>query len=349
MSKAAAAEAFFRAKVPGLMDRLMAELPFDLDDAAAVFGNAGGESAGFTILQEIKPTVPGSRGGFGWFQWTGPRRKAYEAWSRRNKLDPSSDDANFGYLIVELKGSEKATVPAVKAAVGLEAKVKAFEVKFERPGKPHTAGRVKWARIALDAWRKANGKAPATPKPGPKAPPAPGTDPVYDNVQAIRHVQERLLALGYTEVGRADGAVGGMTKAAILLFRQDNGLPLTAEIDDALILALATAPQRKLVPGRENATDKTVVENAPEARPAWWTRLSGKALAAVSAAALMVKGVLEQIPVVKDWVEPAINIVGDVPGWVWPTVLLIGGGALWYAGNHGFAKAKEAFQTGARR
>lgn len=344
------AEQTFRAKVPGLMKRLMAEIPaWDVEDAAACFGNAGGESAGFTKMQEIAPTVKGSRGGYGWFQWTGPRRRAYEAWCKKQGLAPAGDDANFGFLIVELRGAEKKTVPAVAGADGLEAKVKAFEMTFERPGIPHTAGRVRWACIAMDAWQASGGKADAPVKPPKPAKPAPGEDPVYDSVQAIRNVQERLLALGYTEVGRADGSLGGMTQAAILLFRQDNGLPLTAEIDDRLILALATAPQRKLVPGRENADDKTVREKVPEAQASWLSKIGAIVVGIPAAIGALFNGILGNLDVATGYVQPVKDFVGDVPGWVWFAGIAIIAGGLYLISRHGEAKSVEAFKNGSRR
>ena len=42
---------------------------------------------------------------------------------------------------------------------------------------------------------------------------------------AVRDVQTRLRFLGYHEVGVADGQIGPRTRAAILAFRDDNGLP----------------------------------------------------------------------------------------------------------------------------
>ena len=44
----------------------------------------------------------------------------------------------------------------------------------------------------------------------------------------VRRVQERLVQLGYHEVGRVDGAYGSRTRAALNGFRADNGLPLDA-------------------------------------------------------------------------------------------------------------------------
>lgn len=118
-------------------------------DAAAVFGNAGYESLGFTKLQEIRPVVPGSKGGYGWFQWTGPRRRAFEAYCKRNGLEPSAPDSNYKFLFVELVTTEKRALPALKAAEGLEAKVKIFEEKFERAGVKNYPERNKWAQFAL--------------------------------------------------------------------------------------------------------------------------------------------------------------------------------------------------------
>lgn len=146
----------FRAKAPVVMRDLMRDFPeLEVDDTAAILGNLGHECAGFTKLQEVKPVVAGSRGGYGWAQWTGPRRRAYEAWCKAQKLDPASDAANYGYLVVELRGPEKKAIPAVVKAVGLNAKVKAFELAFERAGAKHYDSRNKWAQRALDAWNAA--------------------------------------------------------------------------------------------------------------------------------------------------------------------------------------------------
>ena len=142
----------FRAKAPLAMRRLMREFPLTRDDAAAIMGNAGHESGGLRTLQEVKPTVAGSRGGYGWFQWTGPRRRQFEAWCAERKVKPSSDAANLGFLIHELKTSESAAVDAVRKASGLKAKVIAFELKFERAGVKHYDARERWARIAVEAF-----------------------------------------------------------------------------------------------------------------------------------------------------------------------------------------------------
>ncbi|MBJ3784016.1 phage tail tip lysozyme [Devosia sediminis] len=152
------AEAVFRAKAPGVMAQLISDFPITPADAAAILGNLGHECAGFTKLQEMKPTVPGSRGGYGWPQWTGPRRRAYEAYCKRTGKDPASDEANYAYLFIELKGiegSEKAAIGKTIAAEGLDNKVVAFEQAFLRAGVKHYPERKMWAAIALDAYHKA--------------------------------------------------------------------------------------------------------------------------------------------------------------------------------------------------
>jgi hypothetical protein len=184
------AEAHFRAVAPAYMRKLLSDFPaLDGQGAAAIFGNLGHESLGFTKLQEMKPTVKGSRGGWGWAQWTGPRRKAFEAYCKRTGKDPASNDANYAYLFVELKGiegSEAGAIARVVAATGLQAKVEAFEKAFLRAGVKHYESRLQWARIAVDAFREAElavapGKPtgpvilPTTPNPPP--PDIPSPDP----------------------------------------------------------------------------------------------------------------------------------------------------------------------------
>lgn len=166
----------FTDKAPWIMNLLRADFDLTVEEAAAILGNIGHECAGFVKFQEQKPTVPGSRGGFGWCQWTGPRRVAFEAYCKRNGLDTKSDKANYGYLFVELKGSEKAAIPALKKAVGLQAKVSAFERSFERAGVINMPSRMRYANQALAAWKikqDARPPYPIAPSGGSDSPHAP--------------------------------------------------------------------------------------------------------------------------------------------------------------------------------
>lgn len=166
----------FETDAPWAMDKLITDFKFDVLDAAAVMGNAGHESIGFTTLQEMKPVVKGSKGGYGWFQWTGPRRRLFEAYCDRNKLNPASREANYAFLFVELTGSEKGAVAKTKAAKGLQAKTKAFELAYERAGVKHYPSRYEWAEKALKAYNARKPlEAPQKPVEAPPATPVPET------------------------------------------------------------------------------------------------------------------------------------------------------------------------------
>ena len=149
----------FREIAPIYMQKLMDDFDMSVLDAAAVFGNLGHESNGFEDMQEISPRA--GRGGYGWAQWTGPRRVAFEQYAKRNGLKLSDPGTNYSWLFVELRGPEKNAVKKVKAARSLDTKVVAFEKAFERAGVKHYESRKKWARIALSTY----GDKPK-PKPG---------------------------------------------------------------------------------------------------------------------------------------------------------------------------------------
>jgi hypothetical protein len=72
--------------------------------------------------------------------------------------------------------------------------------------------------------------------------------------EQLRSVQKQLRDLGYPEVGTADGVWGTKTRAAVLAFRADNGLPIVAAIDEEFLKVLPTAPRRGIAPERAEAT-----------------------------------------------------------------------------------------------
>ncbi len=83
-------------------DQLAGRLGISTAAASGLVSNANAES-GIRGINEANPTVPGSRGGFGWIQATGPRRIALEEYAARNKLDVASDEANIGFIEEELR------------------------------------------------------------------------------------------------------------------------------------------------------------------------------------------------------------------------------------------------------
>lgn len=129
-------------KFHAIPDRLMADLQRDLGltqaQAAGVVGNLATETGNFQHMQEINPVVKGSRGGFGYAQWTGPRRRQYEAWAQENGLDPTSYEANYGFLVHELTATPESRVMGdLTAAETPEQAAQVFSEQFLRPGIPH--------------------------------------------------------------------------------------------------------------------------------------------------------------------------------------------------------------------
>jgi peptidoglycan hydrolase-like protein with peptidoglycan-binding domain len=92
-----------------------------------------------------------------------------------------------------------------------------------------------------------------SPKPAPTPVQPIGTG--YSEV--VERVQKQLQALGYAEVGIADGLFGQKTRDMIKAFSADNGLPAsTGEITDAFLAALPKAKHRPVSEQRANTTAK---------------------------------------------------------------------------------------------
>lgn len=139
-----------------LAGRMVADLVRDYKlqafQAAAFPGNAGEESGGFTKLQEQNPKS--GRGGLGFFQDTGPRRVAFEAWLARNadKHYSASDyAANYSFLVRELDGPEAHVLTPLRATRTIEEATEVVMRVFERPYAPtaHLEVRIDYARKAL--------------------------------------------------------------------------------------------------------------------------------------------------------------------------------------------------------
>jgi len=120
--------------------------------AAGIVGNFAHETMDFKFLQEIEPTVPGSKGGRGFAMWTGPRRKQFEAWSKENNLDPDSYEASFGFFIHEVQTtSEGRFIEEIQEAETAEEAARIFSKSYLRPGKPMMSSRVDRANYYIGA------------------------------------------------------------------------------------------------------------------------------------------------------------------------------------------------------
>ncbi len=153
----------------GLMRNLLAEPKWALNklDAAAVVGNFARETGDFKYCTELSPTVPGSRGGINLAQWTGPRRRDFEAYARRNQLDPCAWSTGYKFFFHETEGTwEKRWLAGIKKFQTLDQKTVAFEELYERAGVKAIEDRKARALRALYAYEKYPNADPIVPLPG---------------------------------------------------------------------------------------------------------------------------------------------------------------------------------------
>jgi hypothetical protein len=130
-----------------IRDKLATDLNLTPAQASGIVGNLQAES-GLKAVQERNP-IGGGRGGFGWAQWTGPRRREFEAYAKEQHLDPKSDEANYGFLLKELKSPEYAAMLAkLRAQQGSQAaqtSAAIVEHDYERPAVSNAGTRMSMA------------------------------------------------------------------------------------------------------------------------------------------------------------------------------------------------------------
>jgi uncharacterized protein (TIGR02594 family) len=154
---------------PELVGRLSQDLGITPEQASGIVGNLAHESGNFKYHQELNPKS--GRGGIGWAQWTGPRRKAFEKFAAEKGLDLTSNEASYQFLKHELNTTEKASLDAVKKTRSAQESAQAFEGKFERAGVKHYASRFKHADEALAAYNKNPASSTSQLTGGPGNPP----------------------------------------------------------------------------------------------------------------------------------------------------------------------------------
>lgn len=121
---------------------------------------------------------------------------------------------------------------------------------------------------------------------------------------SLRVVQQKLKDLGYHEVGAIDGLFGPRTRAAILAFKADNGLPLTPDIDVAFTTALEKAPSRAIAPERANGKPQASrIVGAANAQIA--TGIAGT----ITIAGAAIAPAIEAAEQAKDMTERAIGLL----------------------------------------
>lgn len=136
---------------PQTIGRLAQDLKITPQQAAGIVGQLGHESAGLQAINEASPVVPGSRGGFGWAQWTGPRRRQFEEFASGRGLDVTDPEANYGFLVHELTSTPEGRVlDNLRKAPDAMTAGRVFTDEFLRPGVPAYESRDSWTERALN-------------------------------------------------------------------------------------------------------------------------------------------------------------------------------------------------------
>lgn len=114
-------------------------LPSHVADAfVANFQDESGLNPG---INEQNPTVAGSRGGYGLYQLTGPRRRAYEAYAQAQGIDPSNIDGQLDFMMSELQGPEAGAAKSILSAPDTATAAQAIVKNFLRPAPEHLRSR----------------------------------------------------------------------------------------------------------------------------------------------------------------------------------------------------------------
>lgn len=93
-------------------------------------------------LNEAKPLVPGSRGGFGLAQWTGPRRVALEQFAQQSGRPVGDVDTQLDFLMSELNGAEAGSAQSFMSAKTPQEAAVAIARNFLRPSTENLNRRV---------------------------------------------------------------------------------------------------------------------------------------------------------------------------------------------------------------
>lgn len=155
----------FQENAPKLMNDLMKDYQLSKEQAAAIAGHWGHESAGLNPgINERNPLIPGSRGGYGLAQWTGPRRKALEKFAADNNMPVDSYDTQYAFFkkeISESKSNQK-IIQNVRQSKTTDEAMQAF-MPFQTGNDPRAiqapGSRLGWANKAMEVYDRSQGNA----------------------------------------------------------------------------------------------------------------------------------------------------------------------------------------------
>lgn len=190
----------------------------------------------------------------------------------------------------------------------------------------------------------------APPAPEASLPPAdpPSPDPLVTKVQTL------LRADGYYATGPIDGLkpAKGSTEAAILDFRNKNGLPLTPDIDPDFMDKLLMAPP-VTISAERSATTAADIRAMPESVVApivktnHLQKMIGLGGIIASGGWEFLNGTIDHIGAATDKLGPLKEVFAAIPGWSWIALVIVASAGIYLAGHHNEVKAVEAFRKGA--
>lgn len=149
----------------------------------------------------------------------------------------------------------------------------------------------------------------------------------------VKALQAQLVSLGY-QVGEQDGDFGGGTRAAVLAFQADNGLPTTGEVDAATKAQLKTAPPKPISEKRAAATADDLRAGgsgtiAKADQLSWWSKIT--LAAGIGGGGAQKAGLLDTVNNATDHISTLRSVtekVQDVGGWAlsyWWVFVIAGG------------------------
>lgn len=164
-------------------------------------------------INEANPLVPGSRGGFGLAQWTGPRRKALEAFAAEKGMPVSDPNIQLDFLMTELQGPEAAAWNKIGSTSSTGEAAAAIVNDFLRPAEQNRAAREAEYLSAGGGAAPAPTSAPQIPVDGlysilmdPWQPPevkAMAQSMIAEQQQASDPLRQQQIEMGAIELDRA--------------------------------------------------------------------------------------------------------------------------------------------------
>jgi len=165
----------------------------------------------------------------------------------------------------------------------------------------------------------------------------------------VHAVQQALWDKGYKQVGMVDGDYGRDTRGAIVAFELDQGLELVGKPTHEVLARILAAAPKPVSDIRAEATEAEVREAVPEAKATWQTKIVAFWGFVASAVTGAFGWLSENVAGARQLAQPLLDVLSDVPPWLYVAVVAIGLAAVWWrarAADHGTV---AAFRSGERR